>query len=298
MPEVTTTPEPKELTPFQNTTQTIANYTKKLANDKKAQEFAARVTLMARQNPKIAAATPESLLTAMMACVQLDLMPNTPEGLAYVIPYGNSVQFQIGYKGIVELAYRTGVVRKIDAELVFPEDTFKVSLGTNRQLTHEPDYSIDRTDYKKVTHVYATAVLTTGETVFDVMSRKEVNKVQTAAKASSTDSPWHTWWGRMAKKTAVKSLAKLLPSSSEDNRFKQAIEWDSLAEAGKLSVAEEGEIVEVQKDSVPAEAAIAIMKAENNAELEAILGELTPAQRKNATELVNDRIQELVKANG
>lgn len=290
-----TTPESKEITPFQATTQTIANYTKKLLNEKKAQEFAARVTLMARQQPKIAAATPESLLTAMMACVQLDLMPNTPEGLAYVIPYGNAVQFQVGYKGIIELAHRTGLIRKIDAELVFEGDVFHVRLGTARTLEHEPNFEVDRTDYKKVTHVYATATLATGETVFNVMSRKEIEKVQVTAKAATTDSPWHKWWGEMAKKTAVKRLAKLLPSSAEDNRFKQAVEWDSLAEAGKLAVAEEGEIVESQKDAVPIEAIHAINSSTTKEELEAVLADLTAGQRKNAVPMVNEKMAEFLK---
>lgn len=293
-PEIVPVAKTAVLATVQDVAQMVAQYTKKLSNDKKAQEFAARVSLMARQNPKIASASPESLLTAMMACVQLDLMPNTPEAYAYIIPYGNAVQFQVGYKGIVELAGRSGVVRKIDAELVFEGDEFHVRLGTDRRLDHEPNFDVDRTDDKKVTHVYATAKLVSGETVFTVMTRKEIEKVQTTAKAQTTDSPWKTWWGEMAKKTAVKRLAKLLPSSTEDNRFRKAVEWDSLAEAGKLRY-EEGEIVEAPKDAIPVEAQSAIAAATTKEELQEVLAGLSVEDRKNAVKFVNDKMGELTK---
>src|SRR5437870_4135081 len=66
------------MSPVKSMAGMIAQYAKTLTNDKRAQEFAARVSLMARNNPKIAQAikeSPESFLNAMMACVTLDLMP-------------------------------------------------------------------------------------------------------------------------------------------------------------------------------------------------------------------------------
>lgn len=294
MPEKQPPVEPKEvaISPLQETTQIIAQYTKKLTDNKKAQEFAARVSLMARQNPKIANATRESLLTAMMACVQLDLMPNTPEQLAYVIPYGNTVQFQIGYKGLVELAYRSGTILSINAELVFPSDTFEVRLGTDRTLVHIPDFTIDRSIDQNANGVYATAKLANGETVFVTLSRAEINKVQTSAKAGK--GPWTDWWGEMAKKTAVKRLTKLLPSSAEDNRLRQAVEYDSLADAGKLT-SEEGEIVEIDKNAPSTETMALVAAAKNPADLEAIVASLDVQERKNAVGAIQEKIKEVTK---
>lgn len=72
-----------------------------------------RMALSAVNNtPKLAECTPMSFIAAMMNAAQLGLEPNTPLGQAYLIPYKNKnqleCQFQIGYKGIIDLAYRTG----------------------------------------------------------------------------------------------------------------------------------------------------------------------------------------------
>ena len=63
-------------------------------------------------NPKLAETTPQSFLGAMMTAAQLGVEPNTPLGQAYLIPYRNKgvmeCQFQLGYKGLIDLAYRSG----------------------------------------------------------------------------------------------------------------------------------------------------------------------------------------------
>ena len=80
-------------------------------------------------NPKLASCTPKSFLGAMMSAAQLGLEPNTPLGQAYLIPYNNKgtleVQFQIGYKGLLDLAYRSGEVEIIQANIFYENDTFE-----------------------------------------------------------------------------------------------------------------------------------------------------------------------------
>ena len=232
----------------------IAQYAAKLQGDARAQEFAARVSLLCKTDDKILAAiqeAPDTFLSAMMACVHLDLMPNTPEQHAFIIAFKNhrlnrmEVQFQIGYKGLKELAYRSGEVLMLNGELVFTGDTFDVDFGTDRKLTHKPNFDIDRTDFSKVTHVYITTVLANGEKPFFVMSKKEIEKIREEAKAKNggKDSPaWQKWWDQQALKTVIKRATKQLPSSSKDNRLALAAELDSRAEAGKLLVDEEGNI--------------------------------------------------------
>ena len=75
-----------------------------------------RITLSALSaNKQLAQTTPQSFLGAMMTAAQLGMEPNTPLGQAYLIPYRNhgtlECQFQLGYKGLIDLAYRSGVVR-------------------------------------------------------------------------------------------------------------------------------------------------------------------------------------------
>lgn len=75
-----------------------------------------RVALSAvNSNPKLSEAivnNPTSFLGALMQSAQLGLEPNTNLGHAYLIPYGNVVQIQIGYMGLLELAHRSGMYQK------------------------------------------------------------------------------------------------------------------------------------------------------------------------------------------
>ena len=88
--------------------------------------------------------TPQSFLGAMMTAAQLGLEPNTPLGQAYLLPYWNSkanayeCQFQLGYKGLLDLAYRSGEISVIQAHVVYENDTFDYSFGLDPQLKHIP----------------------------------------------------------------------------------------------------------------------------------------------------------------
>ena len=225
----------------------VEKYAKRLTSSERAQQFSTHISIMAQKSELFKSADPMSVVTAMMACVHLDLMPNTPEQYAYLIPYksGNRVdiQFQLGYKGLVALMYRSGQVQSVNAELVFKGDRFDVTLGSERKLKHKPNFEVDRTDYNLVTHAYATVKLTNGETIFDVMTRKELDKVQLGAKAKSTDAPWATWPEAMAKKTVVKRITKLLPTDNTDKRLQYAEAMDSWAQVGRMKF-KDGEIIE------------------------------------------------------
>lgn len=244
-----------DLATLQDAASLVEKYALRLGNDKRAQEFSTYISIMAQKEPKIKRATPESIVTAMMACVSLDLMPNTPQQHAYIIPYKNGnqmeVQFQLGYKGLVELAYRGAQILSINAELVFEGDEFKQSLGSERRLIHYPG-DADRSDYSKVTHAYMTAKLINGEVVFEVMSRTEIDKIQESAKAKSTDAPWAKWPEAMAKKTVLKRGIKLLPTNKDDTRLSYATAIDSWAESGRIKL-DDGNIVEAtEADQVAA----------------------------------------------
>lgn len=285
---------PKALVPIQRVQSDIVKFASKMMSKERAAEYATRVALIARENPKIAQAinkNPDSFLASYMASVTLDLMPNTPEQLAFIIPYGDKVQFQTGYRGLIQLARRSGEIKTINAELVFEGDDFDIQFGTERKIVHKPDFAVNRTDYSKVTHAYATAKLTNDEDQFVVMTRDELNKVQKVAKAASTDAPWATWPERMALKTVLKRLAQVLPTSTDDD-LRKAVAYDNLSEAGKLRFKEgeiiEGEVVEVSQTTVDA-----INTAGTREELNNILQGLGVEERKKAAPMVAARIKEL-----
>jgi hypothetical protein len=143
--EVSKTEETKALVPLQRVQTDVIRYAQKMMSKERAAEYATRVALIARENPKILAAinkNPDAFLASYMASATLDLMPNTPEQLAFIIPYGDKVQFQVGYRGLLQLARRSGEVMRINAELVFSGDDFDVQFGTERKIVHKPDFSV------------------------------------------------------------------------------------------------------------------------------------------------------------
>ena len=168
-------------------------------------------------NPKLGECTPTSFLGAMMTSAQLGLEVNTPLGQAYVLPYMNhgvmEAQFQLGYKGLIDLAYRSGEVEVIQAHVVYEHDEFTCEYGLEPKLTHKPADK-DRGEPIKVYAVFKTK---SGGFGFEVMSMDDVKRH--AAKYSkaygSNFSPWKTNFEEMAKKTVLKRVLKYAPLKSD-----------------------------------------------------------------------------------
>lgn len=167
-------------------------------------------------NPKLGACTPMSFLGAMMTAAQLGVEPNTPLGQAYLIPYKNKgvdeVQFQLGYKGMIDLAYRSGQVSTIQAHTVYENDKFDYALGLEPKLEHIPADG----ERGKATHYYAVVRMKDGGYCFAVMSREDVVRhAEKNSKAYGGFSPWKTHFDEMAKKTVLKRALKYAPLKSE-----------------------------------------------------------------------------------
>lgn len=162
-------------------------------------------------NPKLQSCDPASFLAAMMSAAQLGLEPNTQLGQAYLIPYGNRCEFQIGYKGLIDLAWRSGEIADIQAEVVKSNDTWEYELGLNPKLRHVPADG-DRGDPVRY---YAVIRLQNGGTISAVMSKDEI--VAHGRKFSKTynNGPWATSFDEMAKKTVLKRALKMAPLKSE-----------------------------------------------------------------------------------
>lgn len=175
--------------------------------------------------PKLAECTPQSFLGAMMTAAQLGVEPNTALGQAYIIPYRNhgvmEAQFQLGYKGLIDLAYRSGAVSIIQAHVVHENDEFTYELGLDPKLKHIPAAK----DRGAATHYYAIFKTKDGGYGFEVMSVEDVAEhAKRYSKAyASAVSPWKTNFDEMAKKTALKKVLKYAPLKSD---FVRAVAQD------------------------------------------------------------------------
>ncbi|RLK56273.1 recombination protein RecT [Stenotrophomonas rhizophila] len=205
----------------------------------------ARIALTeVRKIPKLAQCDQTSFLGAIMQCAALGLEPGGALGHCYLIPFENrrqnrtEVQFIVGYRGMIDLARRSGQIVSLEARAVYAKDHFKVRLGLDSSIEHEPDWEAD--DRGELTFVYAVAKLRDGGVQFEVMSRKEIERVRNESQGYKTaarlakpgqepNSPWASHFEEMAKKTVIRRLFKYLPVSIEIQR---AVGLDEQADAG------------------------------------------------------------------
>ena len=163
-----------------------------------------------RQNPKLAQCNQESLLGALMVSAQLGLEPGVL-GQCYLIPYGRECQFQIGYKGMIELLRRSGQLKDIYAYSVYENDEFEMTYGLNRDLKHKPNLQ-DRGNF---IGCYCVAVLKDDARAFEYMTKEEIEAHGKKFSKTYGNGPWKTDFEAMAHKTVVKKMLKWLPVSVE-----------------------------------------------------------------------------------
>lgn len=183
------------------------------------ERFTRMVLTALSSTPKLQTCTPQSFLGAMMQAAQLGVEPNTPLGQAYLIPYGSVCQFQLGYKGLIDLAYRSGEVSSIQAHEVHEHDTFEYEYGLDPKLRHVPA----KADRGPVVWYYAVLKLKNGGIGFEVMSREDVEKFAMKKSKAYRNGPWQTDFDEMAKKTVLKKVLKYAPLKTE---FVKAVSTD------------------------------------------------------------------------
>ncbi len=165
-------------------------------------------TTIAR-DPKIAKCSPASLLGSVMQASILGFPPVDALGYCYFVPYGNSVQFQIGYKGMIELARRSGKIKMVYAEVVREGDDFSVEMGLDPKLHHVPNFD----SKKKMTHVYAVCHFKDGCYNVVVLSASDIERLRLRSpmQKAQPSGAWLTDYDAMAKAKALKQLAKYMP---------------------------------------------------------------------------------------
>lgn len=187
-----------------------------------------------RKTPQLLKCNRESFLGAVLQCAQLGLEPGGALGHCYLLPFGSgkgadglpNCQLIIGYRGMIDLARRSGQIKSIGAFCVHATDDFSYELGLHPDIHHVPAASADR---GPVTYVYAVAQLKDGGVQFEVMNRAEIEKVRDTSKAGKS-GPWSSHWEEMAKKTVIRRLFKYLPVSIDTVR---AVEVDEKTDRGE-----------------------------------------------------------------
>ena len=185
---------------------------KALAGTIGAERFARVVTTEIKRNPKLLECDPTTVLGALMLAAQLQLEPG-PLGHVYLVPFKRECQFVLGYTGMIELAYRSGRLKDVQAEIVYEADYFEWRKGSTPKLEHRPVLDPDARGARVA--VYAVARLTTGGAPFVVLSPQEVAGFRArSAAAKAQQGPWQTDEDQMWRKTAVRRLRPWLPATA------------------------------------------------------------------------------------
>jgi len=202
-----------------------------------------RVALTAMsKNPTLLECTPHSLIGCVLTSAQLGLLPDEVLGEAYLIPFRNRSKgivectFIVGYRGLCQLAMRSGQVKSVQARAVYAAnkeggDFFEYEFGLNEKLQHIPS---GLRDPKHITHFYAIVKFNNGGHVFHVATRAEVESIRDESQSykwakNKSDTIWGKFFEEMGSKTVLRKLMKFVPLSPEINR---AIGLDERADVG------------------------------------------------------------------
>lgn len=167
-----------------------------------------------RTNPRLLECSAASVLGGFLQAAQLGLEISDVRGQAYLIPRKNrktgtiEATFQLGYKGMIDLAGRGGIT--VDPHEVAVEDEFDFRYGTESYLHHTPAWREKRTE---LVAFYAVAEFADGRTAkFTVMGRLEMEEFRDAHRSDDRrGSPWEVNFAAMGRKTVVRRLLGYLP---------------------------------------------------------------------------------------
>jgi len=213
-----------------------------------------RMALTAVQKqPELLDCSRNSFLLSLLECAQLGLEPNTTLGHAWLIPFWNSKQKRLdaqlvpGYKGLIKLAYQSGMVASIGAHFVREKDEFDYKYGLRPRLTHKPCRTPDAGE---MVACYAVAeVRGVARPIFKVLERWECEEIRKRFSKSPNKGPWVDNFEDMSMKSAIRRNLKLVPTDTEKNMLARAIDHDERAEAG-ISQEFSGDLINLGPESV------------------------------------------------
>lgn len=186
-----------------------------------------RLAIAARsRSPALAECSSDSYLLFLMRCAETGLEPIGAGG-AWAVPYWNrkvnppvrEVQFIPDWRGLIQLAKRTGQIKHAYGEVVCANDKVSYQKGDTPHIAHEPNL----TNRGDMIGAYCVVILPDDSRHIEYMNKTELDAIRNRSK-SGGDGPWATDYGQMAIKTVVKRALKPFAASPE---MQTAIAYDN-----------------------------------------------------------------------
>lgn len=193
------------------------------------QQLTRDIMTVCSQTPALLTTQRDTLLGAVMTCAQLALRPGVL-GQAYVLPFKGRAQFVPGYKGLAQLAHRSGQVAGIDMEIVRRRDKFRVIKGSNARIVHEPGWGrpddpaeLEPVAYYSIVRTIGGGAFTYVMETWEVEAHRDKFALQRDKQTGQIKGPWVQNFDAMALKTTLKYALRPAPMSLE---LQQAIALD------------------------------------------------------------------------
>jgi recombination protein RecT len=178
------------------------------------------------QNPGLRACSPETIYASLILAAQIGLEPSGIRGECYLVPFRGKCTLIPGWRGLVKLARQSKAVKSIYAHVAYERDDFKVYLGSDVRIVHEPYLGGDA---GAIVAAYAVAKMDNGEIDVEVMTLAELEYLKSKSAGANNPS-YRDWEDQMYRKAPLRRLAKRLPLGDD---FFKASKVDELAEAGE-----------------------------------------------------------------
>lgn len=191
-----------------------------LFSDKKEMErYVASAMSAVYANPKIRHSDPRSVVLAVREAASLGLQIGVGNQ-CWLVPYKGQVQLQLGYGGVLALAFRSGQVKSVNVELVRANDVFE---RNEAGVRHDWDPFADPESRGRVMGAWCRVELAGGGVQWETMSTAEIESIRNRSNAvrSGKATPWDTDWGEMAKKTVLLRALKKVPKTTETTEILQ-----------------------------------------------------------------------------
>lgn len=169
--------------------------------------------------------TPESIKNAIVNVSLTGISLNPVLKLAYLVPRKGKCVLDISYMGLTKILTDTGSVKNIEAKVVHSNEPFEIQQGTNPYIKHGIAPTGNKGD---IIGVYSIATLNDGSTSVEWMYKQDIDAIAMRSESvkSGKQSPWHSDYPEMARKTVVKRHYKYLPKSERAIMAATAIDID------------------------------------------------------------------------
>ena len=166
---------------------------------KKAPQFMASIINLVNSDTNLQKCDQMSVISSAMVAASLDLPIDKNLGYAWVVPYGNKAQFQMGYKGYIQLALRTGQYRNINVIEVYEGELIKWD-----RLTEEIELDFEQRKSDKIIGYVGYFELINGFRKTVYWPKEEIERHR--KRFSKSDFGWKNDYDAMAKKTVIRNL--------------------------------------------------------------------------------------------